>query len=62
MGLAALNRWRLGSQLGVSAKASRSFSHSVLVGYALIAAVRMATAILTTFFSPSEFPPMPAEG
>ena len=54
MGLAALNRWRLGPQLGTSPRASRSFSRSVLGEYALIAAAVMATAALTTFFSPSE--------
>ena len=54
MGLAALNRWQLGPKLSTSARASRSFSRSVCAEYALIVAVMMATAMLTTFFSPSE--------
>ena len=54
MGLAALNRWRLGPQLSISERASRSFSRSVQMEYALISAILMTSATLTTFFSPTK--------
>lgn len=54
MGVAAINRWRLGPMLRASAPAARAFSYALLTEFALIAAVLIATAALTTFFSPSE--------
>ena len=53
MGLAALNKWRLGP--GVTsgdARVTRNFRRSLQVEYVLIAAVLTVTAIMTTFFSP----------
>lgn len=54
MGLAALNRFRLGPALGVSAEAARSFTRAVAIEYVLIVAILMGTAALTTFYSPTK--------
>jgi len=53
MGLAALNKWRLGP--GVTSGdtgLTRNFQRSLQVEYVLIAAVLTVTAVMTTFFSP----------
>ena len=53
MGLAALNKWRLGPLIGAgSATALRSFRRSVLVEWGLIAGVLLMTAAMTELFSP----------
>lgn len=53
LGIGALNRWLLGPAVAMAAEgASRAFRHSLAAEYALIAGVLMATAILTSFFSP----------
>jgi putative copper export protein len=52
MGLAAVNRWRLGPALARGPGAATAFHRSVLLEYALIVGVLAATAMLTTFFSP----------
>jgi putative copper export protein len=52
MGLAALNRWRLGPALATQPSGSGTFQRSVLIEYVLIIGVLAATAALTTFFSP----------
>jgi len=52
MGLAALNKWRLGPQIGAgSAAALRGFRRSVLIEWGLIAGVLVATAAMTGLFS-----------
>lgn len=53
MGLAALNKWRLGPALAQGgAGARRAFTRSVVVELVLIVLVLMGTATLTTFWSP----------
>lgn len=53
MGLAALNKWRLGpALLSGGVHAQRALARSVGVEFALIALVLMGTAVLTTFWSP----------
>lgn len=52
MGLAALNRWRLGPALANPASTNKVFQRCVLIEYALIAGVLAATSVLTSFFSP----------
>jgi len=53
MGLASLNKWRLGPAVAASdARLSRVFRRSIELEYGLIAAVLSVTAVLTTFFSP----------
>jgi putative copper resistance protein D len=55
MGLAAVNKWRLGpALLAADPRAARAFSRSVLAEYVLIAAVLCVTAVLTTFYSPED--------
>jgi putative copper export protein len=52
MALAALNKWRYGPALSVSRNATAAFQRTVSAEYALICAVLMVTAVMTTFFSP----------
>lgn len=53
LGLAALNKWRLGPDLGTGTpEAAKRFRISVSIEYALIVAVLGITAVMTTFFSP----------
>lgn len=53
IGLACLNKWRLGPAVASGdAALSRSFRRSLQTEYVLIAAVLTVTAVMTTFFSP----------
>jgi putative copper resistance protein D len=53
MGLAALNKWRLGPALASGgARAGAAFRRSLVAEYLLIAAVLSITAVLTSFYSP----------
>jgi copper resistance protein D len=53
MGLAALNKWRLGPALTRSdSRASIAFRRSLAAEYVLIAGVLSVTAVLTSFYSP----------
>jgi putative copper export protein len=53
MALAALNKWRFGSQIaGGNAAALRHFRRSVIAEWWLIVAVLIATAAMTGLFSP----------
>lgn len=53
MALAGLNKWRYGPVLASSSGAVASFQRTVAVEYVLICLVLIATAVMTTFFSPS---------
>ncbi len=54
MGLAALNKWRLGPAIATGeAGALRSFRGSLVAEYVLIAAVLSVTAMMTTLYSPA---------
>lgn len=54
MGLAALNKWRLGPLLATGDDAvSRSFRSSVLAEWGLILVVVLATAVMTALYSPA---------
>jgi putative copper export protein len=50
--LAALNKWRYGPALAAANGATAAFQRTVAVEYVLICAVLMATAVMTTLFSP----------
>lgn len=53
MGLAALNKWRLGPALAHGdARIIRAFQRSLIAEYVLLAAVLCVTAVLTSFYSP----------
>lgn len=52
MGLAALNKWRYGPALAAARGATVAFQRTVMAEYALICAVLIATATMTTLFSP----------
>jgi copper resistance protein D len=53
MGLASLNKWRLGPAVAArDARRTRAFRRSLQIEYVLIAAVLTITAVMTTFFSP----------
>jgi putative copper resistance protein D len=52
MWLAALNKWRYGPLLATSPSAGIAFRRTVAVEYVLICVVLLATAFMTTFFSP----------
>ena len=53
MGLAALNKWRLGPALVRDDRnAKAAFQRAVVAEYVLIVAVLCVTAVLTSFFSP----------
>jgi copper resistance protein D len=52
MGLAALNKWRYGPALAEAGSATAAFQRTVAVEYVLICAVLVATAVMTTLFSP----------
>jgi putative copper export protein len=53
MGLAALNKWRLGPAVASGdAERTRSFRRSLQIEYVIMAAVLTVTAVMTTFFSP----------
>ena len=53
LGLASLNKWRLGPAVAAGdAQGTRSFRRSLQAEYVLIAAVLTVTAVMTTFFSP----------
>jgi len=54
MAMAALNKWRYGPALATTPAAAIAFRRSVAVEYALICAVLVATAVMTTFFSPEQ--------
>jgi len=51
MGLAALNKWRYGPALA-QADGNEAFQRTVAIEYLLICAVLMATAVMTSLFSP----------
>jgi copper resistance protein D len=53
MGLASLNKWRYGPALATTSGAAVAFRRTVAAEYALICVVLIATAVMTTFFSPS---------
>lgn len=50
--LAALNKWRYGPALAAANGATAAFQRTVAIEYVLICAVLMATAVMTTLFSP----------
>ena len=50
---AAANRWRLGPAAGQGGSAASAFRRMVMLEYALIALVLVATALMTTFYSPA---------
>ena len=53
MGLAAVNKWRLGPAIaGGDARVLASFRRSLAIEYVLICAVLGITAVMTTFYSP----------
>jgi putative copper resistance protein D len=53
LGLACLNKWRLGPGVTAGdATRTRQFRRSLQMEYVLIAAVLTVTAVMTTFFSP----------
>ena len=52
LALGALNKWRYGPALAVSRDATAAFQRTVGIEYALICAVLIVTAVMTTFFSP----------
>lgn len=53
MGLASLNKWRLGPAVAAGDKQrTRNFNRSLQLEYVIIAAVLTVTAAMTTFFSP----------
>jgi putative copper export protein len=53
MALAALNKWRYGPALAEGGGAAvESFQRTVAIEYVLICAVLLATAVMTTLFSP----------
>jgi putative copper export protein len=53
IGLASLNKWRLGPGVAAGdARLTRAFRRSLRIEYVLIAAVLTVTAVMTTFFSP----------
>ena len=53
MGLAAVNKWRLGPAIaGGDARVLASFRRSLAIEYVLICAVLSVTAVMTTFYSP----------
>lgn len=53
MGLAALNKWRLGPAVASgNSRAVTAFRRSLAAEYVLIAAVLGTTAVMTTFYSP----------
>lgn len=54
MALAVANKWRYGPQLEHSVDANAAFRRSVAAEYVLICGVLAVTAVMTTFFSPSE--------
>jgi putative copper export protein len=53
MALASLNKWRYGPALARASGATVAFQRSVAAEYLLICVVLIATAAMTTFFSPS---------
>lgn len=60
MGLAALNKWRLGPAIATGqSEALRSFRRSVIVEYVLIGSVLSVTAVMTALYSPEEFSSLP---
>ena len=53
MGLASLNKWRLGPAVASGdVRLTRRFRRSLQIEYVIIAAVLTITAVMTTFFSP----------
>jgi putative copper resistance protein D len=53
LGLASLNKWRLGPAVAAGdVQRTRAFRRSLQIEYVLIAAVLTVTAVMTTFFSP----------
>jgi putative copper export protein len=53
MALAAMNKWRYGPALASTSGAVAAFQRTVAAEYVLICLVLIATAVMTTFFSPS---------
>jgi copper resistance protein D len=54
MGLAALNKWTFGPDIGRGdAAAARAFRWTVAIEYFAICAVLVVTAVMTTFYSPA---------
>lgn len=55
MGLAAINKWRLGPAISRGdARALRTLQTSVAIGWGLIVVALIATATLTPYFSPPD--------
>jgi putative copper export protein len=52
MALAGLNKWRYGPAMATTPRAVMAFQRAVAAEYSLICVVLIATAIMTTFFSP----------
>lgn len=52
MVLAGLNKWRFGPALATSSQVVSAFQRALAAEYLLICAVLVATAVMTTFFSP----------
>lgn len=53
LGIAALNKWRLGPAIAhVDGRAGRAFRRSLVVEYALVTAVVVTTSVMTMLFSP----------
>jgi putative copper resistance protein D len=53
IGLASLNKWRLGPAVASGdARLTRHFRRSLQIEYVIVAAVLTVTAVMTTFFSP----------
>jgi putative copper export protein len=52
MVLAGLNKWRYGPSLATTPRVVIAFQRAVAAEYSLICAILVATAIMTTFFSP----------
>lgn len=53
MALASLNKWRYGPAIAAEGAGVKAFQRTVAIEYALICLVLIATAFMTTFFSPS---------
>lgn len=54
MGLASLNKWRFGPALAESPAAVAAFQRTLVAEFLLISAVLAITAVMTTFYSPSD--------
>ncbi len=52
LGLAALNRWKLGPRLATDSRAVDGFRRTVAIEYVLVCSVLTVTAVMTMFYSP----------